>query len=208
MKIAIEGMDGVGKTTVAKMVANKEKFLYIDKPLHYFFDDTEENGYADLMRMADKVYDIDDPVIRSWFIGMGNILCFKKFEKKDFIVDRHFVSNYFWNGSAESDEVFKAMINIIGVPDLTILLYATPKTRMNRIKIRNPNDKDIFDSEKQVDGYDKMLNFINQFSIPYLMVNTEKKTVNQVVDEILIKIDEIRENQKDEDTLEKKLIKK
>ena len=33
IKIAIEGMDGVGKTTIAKRIANEYQMLYIEKPL-------------------------------------------------------------------------------------------------------------------------------------------------------------------------------
>lgn len=35
MIIAIEGMDGVGKTTISKILANELGYLYVDKPLHY-----------------------------------------------------------------------------------------------------------------------------------------------------------------------------
>jgi len=38
MHIAIEGMDGVGKTTVAKELARRLTFSFIEKPLHYLFE--------------------------------------------------------------------------------------------------------------------------------------------------------------------------
>lgn len=188
MKIAIEGMDGVGKTTIAKRIAEDNGLMYIDKPLHYFFEDTVENGYADLMKMANRLYNVEDSVIRSWFFGLGNLFCFRKFQDQGFVVDRHFVSNYFWNGSDESNKVYESMINIIGVPDLTIILYATPETRLERLIKRDPNDKDISDPEKKVDGYDKMLKFVEQFQMPYLFVNTEGKTIDEIVNEINIEL--------------------
>lgn len=188
MKIAIEGMDGVGKTTIAKRIAEDNGLMYINKPLHYFFEDTAESGYADLMKMANRLYNIEDPVIRSWFFGLGNLFCFRKFQDQGFVVDRHFVSNYFWNGSDESNKVYESMINIIGVPDLTIILYATLETRLKRLIKRDPNDKDINDPEKKVDGYDKMLKFVEQFQIPYLFVNTEEKTIDEIVNEINIRL--------------------
>ncbi|MDD4795862.1 MAG: AAA family ATPase [Bacilli bacterium] len=191
MKIAIEGMDGVGKTTIAKKIAEDNGLMYIDKPLHYFFEDNAENGYADLMKMANRLYDVDDPVIRSWFFGLGNLVCFRKFQDQGFVVDRHFVSNYFWNGSDESYQVFESMINIISVPDLTILLYATPETRLKRLIKRDPNDKDITDPEKKVDGYDKMLKFVELFKLPYLFINTEDKTIDEIVNEINIELDKL-----------------
>ncbi len=190
MKLAIEGMDGSGKTTIGREIAKHYDLMYIDKPLHYFFEDSEENGYADLMAVANRVYKIKDSAIRAWFIGMGNILCFRKFE--NFIVDRHFASNYFWNGDMNSDAVFKSMIDIVGVPDLTILLYATPQTRRQRMMLRDKNDKDLNDPEKFQDGYDKMLYFLQNFSIPYICVNTENKSIEEVLEEIYFEIDKIK----------------
>lgn len=37
MKIAIEGMDGVGKSTIAKELAKKNEFTYIGDAIHKVF---------------------------------------------------------------------------------------------------------------------------------------------------------------------------
>ena len=37
MKIAIEGMDGVGKTTVAKQLAERNNFRYVGNAIHKLF---------------------------------------------------------------------------------------------------------------------------------------------------------------------------
>jgi thymidylate kinase len=180
MKIAIEGMDGVGKSTVAQAIAKRKGFKYLEKPLQYFF----EGSINELMQFSSRLYDIDDPVIKAWFFGMGNLFAFRHYKDEDLIIDRHFASNYFWNGTEESKAVFKTMKEIIGVPDITILLYASPKTRMQRLYERDPKDRDIFDPEKKVNGYDKMVTFLNEFEIPYVLVNTEGKNVDQVIDEV------------------------
>ena len=44
MHIAIEGMDGAGKTSVAKLLAEKIGFKFVEKPLHYMLD---EDGTLD-----------------------------------------------------------------------------------------------------------------------------------------------------------------
>ena len=41
MHIAIEGLDGVGKTQTAKLLAKQYNFTFIEKPLHYL---TDTNG--------------------------------------------------------------------------------------------------------------------------------------------------------------------
>ena len=35
--ISIEGMDGVGKSTTCKLLAEKLGYIFVEKPLHYLF---------------------------------------------------------------------------------------------------------------------------------------------------------------------------
>ena len=44
MHIAIEGIDGVGKSTAAKNLAERLGFTLVEKPLHFLFD---EDGNED-----------------------------------------------------------------------------------------------------------------------------------------------------------------
>ncbi len=180
MLIAVEGMDGVGKTEIARHISNKYGFTFIEKPLHYFYNDGAEQNYADLMKVANRMYDINDDVLKSWYIALGNIYVARMFSDENIIIDRHLVSNYYWNGSVNSDSVFRTLIETSGTPDLTILLYATPKTRMERLAKRNKYDSDLFDPEKRDDGYDKMLGFIQKFKLPSLVIDTENKSLAEV----------------------------
>ena len=41
MKIAIEGMDGVGKTSVAKELAKRNNFTYVGNAIHKLFGNRE-----------------------------------------------------------------------------------------------------------------------------------------------------------------------
>ena len=40
--ISIEGMDGVGKSTICKLLAERLGYLFVEKPLHYLLDDNED----------------------------------------------------------------------------------------------------------------------------------------------------------------------
>ena len=180
MMIAVEGMDGVGKTEISKHICDNHGFTFIEKPLHYFYNDGAEQKYADLMKVANRMYDIDDNVLKSWYIALGNIYVARMFKDEDIVIDRHLVSNYYWNGSIDSDPVFRALIETSGTPDLTILLYATPKTRMERIAKRDKNDPDLDDPEKKDDGYNKMISFLEKYNLPYLVIDTENITLDEV----------------------------
>jgi thymidylate kinase len=176
-------MDGVGKTTVAKKLAEKIGYDYLEKPLRFFFEDIKENNFQNLTKVEARVFNISDPLVRAWFFGLGNIFSMGNQAKTDLVLDRHFASNYFWNGSKESDIVFKTIIEIIGKPDVTILLYANPEIRMKRLHDRNPQDRDIFDPEMRVSGYDKMVKFLKDYDIPYNLIDTENKGIEEVVAE-------------------------
>ncbi len=192
MLIAVEGMDGVGKTEISKYISQKYGFTFVEKPLHYFYNDGVDKEYEDLMKVANRMYDINDNMIKSWYFSLGNIYVARMFKNQDVVVDRHLVSNYYWNADYESDPIFKALIEISGTPDLTILLYATPKTRMERLKNRDKNDPDLCDPDKMHDGYDKMVYFIKKFKLPYIIIDTDNKSLDEVKEIVDTEIKELK----------------
>lgn len=191
--IAIEGMDGVGKTTIAKRVAEDYNFKYIEKPLTCILDTKLLSGKKILDEISKNIYNFDDEILKAWFFGLGNLYTILKYKDENLIIDRHFISNYFWNGTEKSNRIFQIMIDLIGKPDLSIILYASPKTRLKRIYARNKDDYDLSDKEKHIEGYDKMLTFVNEFQIPYVVINTENKDINEVYQEV---VDIIKDMQK------------
>ena len=191
MKIAIEGMDGVGKSTVAKKIAGDYNMLYIEKPLTKLFNTKVSDGKETLAQVSNTIYSFDDEAIKAWFFGLGNIYSFLEYKNQDVVLDRHFASNYFWNGSPRTNTIFKSMIELIGVPDLTIVLTASIETRIQRLYTRNPKDYDITDLEKHVKGDDKMIEFLNEFQIPYIEINTDNKTSSEVYEEVRIAINNL-----------------
>lgn len=203
MLIAVEGMDGVGKTVISRHISKKYGYLYIDKPLHFFYEDGPENDYADLMRVANRMYDVGDNMIKSWYFSLGNLYVARKFQDRDVVVDRHLVSNYYWNGDTDSEPIFESLIQTSGVPDLTVLLYATPKTRMVRLKARNEFDPDLTDPDKLDDGYQKMMYFMEKFHLPYIVIDTENKSVDEVEAMVDSEIDELIKNKKNQKILQR-----
>lgn len=52
--ISIEGMDGVGKSTTCQLLANKLGYKFIEKPLHYLFDESD-NSFDEYIRIRNQV---------------------------------------------------------------------------------------------------------------------------------------------------------
>lgn len=196
MQIAVEGMDGVGKTSIARHISEKYGFMFIEKPLHYFYNDGVDKNYEDLMKVANRMYDIEDSFMRAWFFSLGNVYCSRILNDQNIVIDRHLVSNYYWNGDNVSDEVFHCIVDYCGKPDLTILLYATSQKRMERLQKRNINDPDLSDPEKKDDGYNKMVGFLDKFQLPYVVIDTNDKSLDEVKSEVDIIMNKFNDNKR------------
>ena len=184
MHIAIEGMDGVGKTTVCKIIAEKLNFKFIEKPLHYLLDsDTEFDNYY---RIRDYVNTQGhNKIFTSWFYGLGNIFLYHKFKDENVITDRHLVSNFFWSGDKASQPVFDCLIKLIGKPDYTFLLYAKREAVTDRLKSRDIKDPDINKTSLVQEAYHKMDSFLKQYNMKYKCIDTTELTAEEVADKIL-----------------------
>ena len=92
--LSIEGMDGVGKTTICALVAEKLNYIFVEKPLHYLLDDNGE--ITQYQKVAERVNRNPDRVFTAWYYGLNNIYLYKKFYDSNIVTDRHIVSNYCW----------------------------------------------------------------------------------------------------------------
>ena len=69
MHIAIEGIDGVGKTETARLLAQKKGFTFIEKPLHYILD---KAGMENYLWTTQQINNHLDHNFAGMFYGLGN----------------------------------------------------------------------------------------------------------------------------------------
>ena len=180
MKIDIEGMDGVGKTTLAKYLVQKYNFDYIARPIKHMFNLKEgTNEYSYIDNQENIIYNSDNNILRAWLTGLGNLYSLMK--EGNYILDRNYLSNFVWAGDEETEKIFQTMIDLVGAPDITVVLYASIETRMRRIANRDKTDRDLTDVDAIKFGYDKMSYFVKKFNIPYVAINTENKSIEEVI---------------------------
>jgi thymidylate kinase len=183
MHIAIEGIDGVGKSTIAQRLADRLAFTYVEKPLKYLFDNPgEDHNY---IRIRDYVNKQPDRFFTSWFYGLGNIFLYHKFKGQNIITDRHLVSNYCWSGAQESEPVFDLLVKELGSPDFTFLIYASPDVVISRIKKRDQDDPDTTKARLIPELYPKMEGFLKRYNMKYLLIDSSNLAVNQIITIIL-----------------------
>ncbi len=185
--IAIEGMDGVGKTTTCKLLAERLGYKFIEKNLRFLFDDND--SFDNYFRIRDKVNTNPDRLFTSWFYGLGNIYLYTMFKDENIITDRHFLSNYAWSGTDDNTEVYDLLVKKLGFPDLTVILYADETAIFNRLRSRDENDSDLDKVKKAKEKYEKMVFFCEKYRMPYMVVDTSNLTPDQTVELIMKRIE-------------------
>ena len=188
MRIAIEGMDGCGKTTVSKILVEKLGYKYVDKPFKFLFESLNINE-SQLKDLEWKLYETEDEALLTLFYGLGLLYGTRCNPDQDVIYDRHFVSNYYWHGDEVTTPLHKELIRLCGEPDLTVLLKASVSTRMNRIYIRNHQDKDLANCAMYDDGYDKMEQFLQNSGFNYIVIDTEHLVPEDIADIVIKNIE-------------------
>lgn len=189
--IAIEGMDGVGKTTVCKLLASKTGYTFVTKPLHYLLDLEGDVGWPTYFRVRNMVNHSSNRDFSAWFYGLSNIYLYEKFKNQSIITDRHIVSNYCWSGNQANMDIYDLIIKKIGFPTLTVILYADEETIRNRLIKRNSNDKDLKRISKTEDVYEKMIGFCELKHFPYIVIDTSRLTPEQIINIIIQKLEAI-----------------
>jgi thymidylate kinase len=188
MHISIEGFDGVGKTTVARLLAERLGFTLVEKPLKYLFD--PNGGDDNYLRIRNYVNDVSpsNRPFSACFYGLGNIFLYEKFKGQNIITDRHLLSNYAWSGSAESEPIFDAVFKIIGAPAFTFIVFANAETICERLKSRDEKDSDLEKTGKTEEIYAKMVHFADKHKMPYLLIDTTAKIPKNIVQVMLDEI--------------------
>ena len=185
--IAIEGMDGVGKTTTGKLLAQKLGYEFVDKNLRFLFD--EGDSYENYFRIRDKVNASPDRLFTSWFYGLGNIYLHTLFSDKNIVTDRYLLSNYAWSGTEDNIEVYDLLVKKLGFPDLTVILYADDTVIANRILGRDIEDTDIEKVKLAKEKYEKMICFCEHYKMPYMVIDSSVLSPDEVVELILKRIE-------------------
>lgn len=181
MHIAIEGLDGAGKTSTAKLLASEMGYIFLRNPIYNL---VSEDGIHSFIKNLNKVNGDLYENVASLFYGAGNLYLNYFKPEKNIITDRHLCSTYLWNINRNNKIVFDFLVEECGKPDLTIILYAEANIRKKRILDRNPHDpdleKDIFNDEK----YDRAMEFVKQYNMNYIYLDNSYMTIEETVNEI------------------------
>lgn len=176
--IAIEGIDGSGKTTVGIALSEALGYKFISKPM------SEIIGEEVYKNCVPKLNNSQNELVKSLFYACGNAYSLSL--NKNIVTDRHLLSNYYHNLGKNNKKLFDTLIEILGKPNLTVLLSCNNLIRKERMINRNPDDQDI----KKVFKFNelelqKMKDFLNEYNFNYIEIDTTDLTVEETVKKIL-----------------------
>lgn len=192
MLIAVEGIDGSGKTTVGKAIAQRLQFGFLEKVLQ----STSGLSLSEYIKLREglKQNTIAKDQIMSMFFGMNNLICGTLGKTQNVVADRYIATNYYWYGCAETEPLFDTLIRLSGKPQLTVLLDISHETMQKRIEDRNYNSQSEKDRElaliPHVDLFStKVTEFLNRYSFNYMIIKNDNRHISDIVDEVISNID-------------------
>lgn len=179
--IAFEGLDGVGKTTVATKFAEKNNMEFRAKHLEEMLEYTDDK----FLEIRDKINENtgDDSTEVRTLLFLSSLLYGRRNLGTDVVYDRNILSEYYFDGNPKTEKWFKMFIQQGYAPDLTFILYAPDDIRKKRIQERNIDDDDLKKKFNGYEGYKKMFVFAEKYNLPYYFINTKNKTIEEIVEE-------------------------
>lgn len=176
MHIAIEGMDGVGKTSAAMLLAKRLNFHYYAKSFHAMRDTSGQ--YDNFITLDDYA----DHLINRYHFGLRGSFLYCKLKGIDVVSDRYFVSNFWAHTHGQHYDELKVIIDLLGEPDITFLLYGEQDIIHQRMVARNPHDKDLVKIAYVPRAYSVMKEFLARTGFNNVVIDTSHLSLEQVVD--------------------------
>lgn len=175
MHIAIEGLDGVGKTTTAKKLAEVIGGVYFSKAFHFMKD---SSGKYDNFTSLSECFSCSENVSSNY--GTRSAFFYANYMDKMIVTERYYCTNYAANPCNETLTGIGLNIKLLGVPFITFILYCDYETNYQRMFKRNPNDKDFYKLKSHKEFYDNLIYCAEYFKLPYCVIDTTKLGLYEV----------------------------
>ena len=176
MLINIEGLDGVGKSSVVDYISSTLNIPIISKPLNRLLELSKEQSNS----IKERIHRDYSPNLQAMYYLMGHLSALEDGHKQDSILDRGFLSTYYFSSNENNMNLFDTFASTFTPPDITIVLYASIEERIRRIKSRNSSDQDLKKKRIYQDGYQKYFEALSKYNIPHLVIPTDNLNEDQV----------------------------
>lgn len=183
MHIAIEGLDGVGKTTTAKRLAEALNGVYVSKAFHLMHD---KSGKYDNFTLLSEFYPLNMNVDSSY--GVRSSFLYAKANGLNVVTERYFCTNYAVKPNEFTLNEINLAISNFGMPSITFILYCDYETNYKRMYNRNPNDKDFDKLKHHKEFYENMERCADYIGLKKCFIDTTLMNLDDVIEYLLKKI--------------------
>ena len=185
MHISIEGIDGTGKTTIAKALAKRLGFSYVEKPFSSIFSDLSKEKYLELKKGLKK---LGNKNVSCWFYGMNLLFASEFYRGENIVLDRGVVSNFAWMIDQTNIEIFDTAIKFSGLPDFLVLITLEGNVLKRRLFERDGTDGDLSKIEYADIVQSKMISLLDRCNAEYVIIDRTKHDVDQTIEIILLEL--------------------
>lgn len=192
MFIAVEGIDGAGKTTLSKMLARELDLKYTSQKAlstYMCIPNDQYLSYCHNYRTAVNA-DADSMLM------LYSLSCFLSGREENIVCDRHLATVYFWYGNQTTLFVPETIYKLTKKPDITIVLNVSIDTAIERTKKKLKDniidkfeaDRDFKKAKEANKFVQNIIPFLQHFNLPYIIIDADEKSADEILHEVLLHI--------------------
>lgn len=189
MFISIEGIDGAGKTSVAKKLVETLGYCYSSQKELSKYMEIDNALYLKYCHNYRKNVKSN----RESIFLLYSLSCYLSSTNDNVVCDRHLPTVYFWYGNDNSFLISELIYSICKKPDITFILDVDIETAINNInKKRIKNEitekeflRDIEKAKNAATFVPFVKTFLAHFKLNYFVIDAKNKTIGQIHDEII-----------------------
>lgn len=176
MLIALEGMDGVGKSTLSRLAARLLDGMPVVKAIHPLCNpDARTDNFINI---SDLVLSEESERLAECKFGVRGVFIYYRLSDVPMVSDRFYASNL-WHVERRDVDI-RRLAEVVGAPERTILLYASKDELRRRIEGRNAKDKDLEKIDQSEKAYELMRNRFASLSISFVEMSTEGRELEEL----------------------------
>jgi len=189
MFLAIEGIDGAGKTSVSKILADKLNYEYSNQKALSAHMGIPNSAYLDYCHTYRKSVNADSD---SMFM-LYSLSCFLSGRKINVVCDRHLPTVYFWYGNKDNLFIADAIYKLTSKPDITIVLEVSVDTAIERVqkKLKNKLITEL-DAQREFEKAQRanefilrVIPFLEHFELPYVIIDANDNPIDTICESIM-----------------------
>ena len=188
MIITVDGYDGTGKTTLAKKIAERFNFIYVDKPFIHMIKEQHNCTYEEAKQIAEQqeaeIWQKPRDLNRITKYYLDAFIWLKKYQQDyNIVMDRGLLTTYAVVGNEETEKTFDFYVSMGCFFDGSIYLTADDNERVRRIRENDPNDPDLNHPVKWREN--NLEEYAASRGLNYQTISTDGKTQDEVFDEAI-----------------------